>query len=203
MCRQVLCAFFGAMAVCGGVTSTASAGWLAAEADGCEPQQLSHPFKRWLDPMSYTPVGDGGIERRAEGWRLEGDARPVWGNEPWLVRDERDSRSLAIPEGSSATTPAMCVGLEEPTLRFFARGATGLGSVLEVEVLFEDAFGRVRAEQIGMDLGGSWHPTSVMPIGVNVLPLLPGETTAVAFRFTAHGGDFQIDDTFVDPWSQR
>jgi hypothetical protein len=42
-----------------------------------------------------------------------------------------------------------------------------------------------------------------MPIGVNLLPLFPGEKTPVAFRLTAVSGDFQIDDTFVDPWSQR
>jgi hypothetical protein len=39
-----------------------------------------------------------------------------------------------------------------------------------------------------------------MPIGVNLLPLLPGNYTAVAFRFRASGGDWQIDDVYVDPY---
>ncbi len=203
MWRRLLCAVFGAVTVFGGVTSTASAGWLVAEAGDCEPERLTQPFKPWLDHMSYTPVHDGGIERKAEGWRLAGDARPVWGNEPWLVRDERDSRSLAIPEGSSATTPAHCVGVEEPTLRFFATGSGATLPLMNVDVLFEDAFGQVHSKWIGYDLGGRWHPTTVMPIGVNLLPLFPGEKTPVAFRLTAVSGDFQIDDTFVDPWSQR
>ena len=203
MCRQMLCALFGAMAVFGGVTSTASAGWLVAEAGNCEPEGLSQPFKPWLDHMSYTPVRDGGIERKAEGWRLTGAARPVWGNEPWRVRDQRDSRSLAIPEGSSATTPAQCVGIEEPTLRFFATGSGATLPLMDVDVLFEDAYGQVHSKWIGNDLGGRWHPTAVMPISVNLLPLFPGGKTPVAFRLTAVSGDFQIDDAFVDPWSQR
>ena len=34
----------------------------------------------------------------------------------------------------------------------------------------------------------------------NLLPLLPGEMTAVAFRFTARGGaSWAIDDIYVDP----
>jgi hypothetical protein len=194
---------FSAMAVSAICAPSALAGWLAADADRCDEQRLSQPFKPWLDPLSYTPVRDGGVERRGDGWRLTGDARAVWGNEPWTVAGDDGDRSLAIPEGSSATTPAMCVGLEEPTLRFFARASGATISYLDVEVLYEDALGRVQDTWIGHDLGGRWHPTAAMPIGVNLLPLLPGEKTAVAFRFTARLGDFQIDDAFVDPWSQR
>jgi hypothetical protein len=113
--------------------------------------------------MSYTPVRDGGVERKAEGWRLTGARGPYGAMKPWRVRDERDSRSLAIPEGSSATTPAQCVGIEEPTLRFFAPDPTPRRRTSDVEVLYEDAFGLVRSKWIGFDLGGRWHPTAVMP----------------------------------------
>jgi hypothetical protein len=203
MWRRVLCTIFGAMAVSGGVTSSASAGWLVAEAGECAASDLSQPFRPWLDHMSYTPVRDGGLERKGEGWRLTREARAVWGNEPWVVRDERDARSLAVPEGSSATTPPQCVGLEEPTLRFFATGSDATTPHLDVEVLYEDAFGIVRSKWIGFDLGGRWHPTAVMPVSVNLLPLFPGSQTPVAFRFTAVSGHFNIDDVFVDPWAQR
>jgi hypothetical protein len=181
----------------------ASAGPLVEDAEGCEPASLSTPFGRWLDPMKYTPVRDGGIERRAQGWHLSGGARPVAGNEPWKVSGAGDDSSLSLPAGASATTPAICVGLAEPTLRFFAEGPAGVVDRLDVEVLFEDAAGQVRALPIGTDLGGSWHPTTVMPVLANLLPLLPGGQTAVAFRFTAHGGSFRIDDVYVDPWCMR
>jgi hypothetical protein len=76
-------------------------------------------------------------------------------------------------------------------------------NLLEVEVLFEDAMGTVHALPIGVDLGGGWHPSLVMPVLANLLPLLPGEQTPVAFRFTAIQGDFQLDDVYVDPWCMR
>jgi hypothetical protein len=42
-----------------------------------------------------------------------------------------------------------------------------------------------------------------MTILANLLPLLPGEHTPVAFRFTAVGGDWSVDDVWVDPYSRR
>jgi len=42
-----------------------------------------------------------------------------------------------------------------------------------------------------------------MPVIANLLPLVPGEQTPVAFRFTARRGAVQIDDVYVDPWCQR
>jgi hypothetical protein len=41
-----------------------------------------------------------------------------------------------------------------------------------------------------------------MPIVVNLLPLLPGDHTAVAFRFST-AGNWQIDDVYVDPYRSR
>ena len=41
-----------------------------------------------------------------------------------------------------------------------------------------------------------------MLVVANLLPLLPGEHTPVAFRFTALGGDWSIDDVYVDPYSR-
>jgi hypothetical protein len=77
-----------------------------------------------------------------------------------------------------------------------------MGSHLDVEVLFEDAYGNVHDIAIGTAKGAGWSPTAPMVITPALLPLLPGEHTAVAFRFTAHGGDFQIDDVHVDPWGR-
>ncbi len=193
----------GAVVALGAGASEAAAGPLVREAGRCADQVLSGPFEPWLDPARYTPVHDGGMERRAEGWKLH-RAAPAAGNEPWTVADEDDDRSLLIPAGASATTPVICVGLAEPTLRFFARSSDGFLAKLQVEVLYEDALGTVHATTIGMDSGGSWHPTAIMPVLANLLPLLPDGRTPVAFRFTVLGdADFHIDDVYVDPWCQR
>jgi hypothetical protein len=105
--------------------------------------------------------------------------------------------------GSSATSASMCVGIEHPTLRFFARNGGTSVSTLRVDVLFEDSFGAVHSATIGTVAGGSnWQLTPQMPVVVNLLPLLPGEHTAVAFRFTPQGGAWTIDDVYVDPWQK-
>jgi hypothetical protein len=40
-----------------------------------------------------------------------------------------------------------------------------------------------------------------MAIVANLLPLLD-EGTPVAFRFSASGGSYAIDDVYVDPWNK-
>jgi hypothetical protein len=94
------------------------------------------------------------------------------------------------------------VGILHPTLRFFARRSAGSAlSTLTVEVLFEDAGGRVRSLPVGAVVAGSaWRPTLPFPVVANLLPLLPGQNTAVAFRFTVLGSaTWQLDDVYVDP----
>jgi hypothetical protein len=184
---------------------SAQAGVLVSSATDCADQATAQVFKPWLDPMQYTIVPGGALEDGTDDWSLNG-ASVVAGNEPWQVHSGGDSRSLRIPAGKSATSGTICVGLEHPTLRFFAKsgGDSLLGSIvstLTVEVLFEDNAGNVHALPIGTVLPGSrWSPTLPYPVLANLLPLLPGERTAVRFRFRAVGGaTWQIDDVYVDP----
>ena len=143
------------------------------------------------------------MEGGATGWSLSG-ASVVAGNEPFHVHGDADASSLALPTGSSATTAAVCVGLEHPTLRLFARSSGSVLSSLEVDVLFENAAGDVVTLPIAVlpaALHGRWRPTLPLPIVANLLPLLPGERTAVAFRFTPRGqAAWLIDDVYVDPF---
>lgn len=182
-----------------------AAGPIVASAADCDGQDLSKPFLPWVDPAQYTPQPGGGFEGPLKGWRLDGGARVVAGNEPFKVQRESDDASLEIPSRGSATTSALCVGLGHPTMRFFARRTSGLfASLLAVEVLFEDAGGDVHSLPIGFVVGdGRWEPSLPFPVLANLLPLLPDDRTAVAFRFTAVGGDWQVDDLFVDPWRAR
>lgn len=182
----------------------AQAGLLVSEAESCADQPLEQPFVRWLDPADYTLLDGGTFEGSTRGWSLNG-ARVVSGNEPFYVHGSGESRSLSLPAGSSATSPVTCVGLEHPTMRFFARGSGGglLGalSTLQVDVLFEDAGGTVRSLPIGIVARtGQWSPTLPAPVVANLLPLLSGEMTPVSFRFTPRGSaSWTIDDVYVDP----
>ena len=185
------------------IVPSAQAGPLVASAPDCDAQELSQPFAPWLDPAQYTLAPDGGFEEGGASWDLDGGAEVVHGNEPYYVRNAGDSNSLRLSSGSSATSSAMCVGIEHPTLRFFARNTGSPLSSLRVNVHFEDALGEMHSLPIGVvRANGSWQPTVPMVLGVNLLPLLPGERTPVAFEFTVQGsgGNWRIDDVYVDPY---
>jgi hypothetical protein len=179
----------------------ANAGLLVASAQDCDAQASSQVFLRWLDPMRYVPA-PGGDAESAAGWKLEDGARVVGGNEPWKVGGSGDDSSLLLPRGSQATTGVMCVGIEHPTLRLFARHDGVLTGALRVDVIFADALGFRHSLTIARVLAGdSWSPTLPMPVVANLLALLPGERTRIAFRFVAEGsGAWQIDDVYVDPY---
>jgi hypothetical protein len=149
----------------------------------------------------------GDFESGAAGWKLSG-ARVVDGNEPWRVGDAGDAKSLSIPAGTSATSPVMCAGLDHLFMRYFAKSkASLLGTLtshLRVEVLVETSTGATLALPLGIQaLTTSWSPSLPVPVVGNLLPLLPGEHTPVAFRFTAQGADFTVDDVWVDPYGRK
>jgi len=193
----------GALVVLTALTGAtrAEAGVLVQSAGNCEAPAPEQPFLRWLDPAKYVLAGDGDFDRDAAGWQRAG-AQVVADNEPWNVHRSARSAALRLRSGASATSPVVCVGLLHPTLRLFARNSGSILGPLQVEVLFEDASGSVHALTIGTLVGGGWAPTVPMPILANLLALLPGQETPVQFRFTARGGDWTIDDVYVDPYGK-
>ena len=201
-----LCLATLASAVAAGLVlaPAAHAGWLVDTAPDCNAQVLETPFWRFADPAPYTLVPNGALEQWSK-WSFDGGATRDHENEPYLVHDVDDASSLSLPAGSSATTASVCVGIEYPTLRFFVRNRGSASSVLRVEVLYEDAAGATRSLPIAaLTAGPNWQPTAPLPLAVNLLPLLPGDRTAVAFRFTPEGaGDWSVDDVYVDPWRHR
>ncbi|HYI07380.1 MAG TPA: hypothetical protein VD858_21010 [Reyranella sp.] len=191
----------------GAGASSASAGLLVASAPDCEAQSLSKTFLPWWDIANYTALSGGDFEGAGDGWTTTGGAAIANGNESYDVGGSDDAHSLALPAGASATSPTICVGLGHPTMRFFAKRQSGgwlsLASV-RVDVLFETSTGQLASLPIGAaGNGGSWQPTSPMLVVANLLPLLPGERTPVAFRFTAQGAAFSVDDIWVDPYGRK
>ena len=190
----------------GAGASSASAGALVASAPRCDDQARSKTFLPWLDLADYTALSGADFETGAVGWSLNG-AAVASGNEPYRVGGANHSKSLSINAGGSSTSPTICVGLNHPTIRFFAKRQSGGWlslSTLRIDVLFETARGTVASLPIGtVGGGGSWQVTSPMPVVANLLALLPGEKTPVAFRFTAHGSDWAVDDVWVDPYGRH
>jgi hypothetical protein len=187
--------------------SSANAGVLVQSAASCDDQAMSQPFVRWLDPFRYTLAPGGDFEAGGRAWTLGGNAAVVAGNEPYHVGGNDDSRSLRLPSGSSAISPAMCVGLLHPTVRMFTKVSGGLPllSSLRIDALVEDNLGLVKSLPVlALPLGSQWAPTLPGLLVANLLPLLPGDMTPIAFKLTAVGpGTWNVDDVYVDPWGHR
>lgn len=204
--RRVVLAAITAMAVAGAFAAPASAGILTASEKDCGDETLTQPFAQFGDRANYKRVAGGDFETAGD-WTLVGGARIVSGNEPWKVGGSDDNRSLVLPAGSTAISPVSCVGLAEPTLRFFVKKnrAPLLGiSTLAVSVYVKTSLGLTVPVPVGVVLAnGQWKPTPPMLVVANLLPLLPGDRTPVAFEFTPVLGDWQIDDVYVDPFGNR
>lgn len=201
--RAALAAVAAAVTTIGAATP-AEAGVLVSSARSCAANTLTQPFATFGDQARYAELPGGSFETGAAAWTVSGGAKIVSGNEPWYVGGKTHSRSLLLPAGAVATSPAMCLGLGEPTLRYFSKAQSLLGvtGAMTVEVLTETSLGVVVAVPLApAALTSSWSPGLIpTPIVANLLPLLPGQKTAVAFRFRALTGNWNLDDVYVDPY---
>jgi hypothetical protein len=185
-------------------TAPAQAGVLVPTVTNCPTPALSQPFLPWGDSSQYQLVPGGNFESGAASWSLSGGAQDVAGNESYNVGNATDGQSLSLPSGSSATSPAMCVGINNPDLRLFAQNTGSPWSTLTVSVNFQTNLGGTATLPIGViGSGSSWQPTLQDPVVANLLALSPGNQTPVSFTFTpSGGGNWQIDDVYVDPWGR-
>jgi hypothetical protein len=200
--RLIAAALTSAAAMFLAAAPSASAGVLVQSATDCTNPPFEQPFSRWGDNANYVLAPEGSFESGASNWSLNRAAVDS-GNESFQVGGTSDSQSLKIAPGGNALTRTICVGLDRPTLRFFARASGGLLSLstMAVSVRFETSLGLVAEVPVGVVLPNTrWEPSLPMPILANLLPLLPGQMTPVQFRFTPVGGSaWWIDDVYVDP----
>ena len=185
-----------------GLATAAAAPAGAAVLNGCPDKDMSRPFQRWLDPITYTLAPDGGFEAGARGWQLRGGAEVVDGNESFRLSGPGDS-SLYLPSGSSATSPAMCVETLDVFARYVAKnkGLIALSS-LKVDAIVKDNAGNTFTLPAGVNTGGSsWAPSLQSVALLNLLGLLNDGRVTVSFRFqpVGLGARWQIDDLYVDP----
>lgn len=215
----VLAAF--AMLVAGIGAGSATAGRYAPTGCPVSPA-TSQPFLKWHDSHDYflAPGGDMESDLSGFGWTLYGNAGLVSGNEPWNVTgDTSDSMSLGLPAGSSAMTPAICVTIHDPELRFFALSSGGgPKAALDVSAFFIGNDGKPHVKDLGVvssdpgpGPGPGQHGPGHGPGGhgwmvtdpISIKPAIqPGEdgTAQLSFIFTPKDkGDWQIDDLYIDP----
>lgn len=188
-----------------GLTGTA-----AADLDGsslsretCVDQQIEQPFAALGDVRDYVLAPGGSFEDPAmDGWALEGGATVVAGNDPFNLRDGEDAGVLGLPAGASATSPAMCVDLDYPTMRLVALQQDAGGGVLEVEVLYPEGLGKKpewkKVGRLKADAADGWHASDDIELDPERGGKLAG-ARELAIRLTATSGAWQIDDLYVDP----
>lgn len=182
----------------------ARSGELLAGAD-CGYGDTARVFAPWADMAMYALAPQGNLSP-SDDWTLDKEATVAAGADPFSGA----IFSLQLEKGAEAATPAMCVNLDNPTIRFFARDVGGNGkSNLKVDVLYEDFDGHVKHLTVAkLRLGTEWQPSAIVPIYMNMLALAsPDGVTAVALKFKAEG--LQKDETlsisslYVDPFSSR
>lgn len=151
----------------------------AAHAAPCDGVGMQQPFLPWHDQASYVLVDGGDFETAAAGWTLGGAAATTAGGN--TLRPESSATSLALPEGSSATSPSVCVAKGNPTARIFSRSASAAKSAksrIKVDVLYLNDDGSVRkVKKAGkLKARSEWAPTRKFSLaqGQFVKPKAPG-----------------------------
>jgi len=176
----------------------------AARATSCPDPSVAQVFRPWLDPAWYMSVPDGGLEHAGQGWTLAAGATVVQGNEPYFVAGAHDHQSLSLPAGSAAITPPVCISVDHPAIRFFARNTGAATSALGVSVIFHSLDGSMTSLSIGqLTGGGGWAPTPVVPVTVNLLSLLGDQWVSFGVAPIDTSGNWQVDDVYVDPYGKR
>jgi hypothetical protein len=178
----------------------------AGAAQACNYTGSEQVFKPWGDQHSYVLAPDGGFEAGGLGWYLGGGAKVVDGNESFYLDDSADSRSLSLPAGSTAVTPPICMALDTPSFRLVARNSGDAGSGLRVEATYA-LLGLVRTKTVSTVYGSSsWAPSqqmsTVLTLSTVVGTVIP---SAIQIRITplGSGGNWQIDDLYVDPFARH
>ena len=168
----------------------------------CPPQTLVQPFLFWHDHSSYFLAAGGACETTPAGWTLNGGAAIVAGNESWHVNSAGDAASLGLPTGSAATSPPICVTVHSPNIRLFSANDGSTRSALQVLLNYTDKHGLARTTTVGTLRGGSsWALSPQIMFLRFVSPVVGGQgQTWVTFTFKpTSGGDWRIDDFYVDP----
>ena len=186
--------------------TTPAAAQQPAPSSCAAPGPSSQVFLTFADPAFYYLAPDGRFETRAwSGGSL------VAGNEPFQIVSRQDRRSMAFR--SAVTSPSMCIALDAPTIRLFARRTSGPPSGrLDITALVPVAGRTVRVPLLPVvSPRGDWVLSAPTPILANlatlpdVLGVLDGRAAVrVSFVLTpSTGTTWQVDDFHVDPYRRH
>jgi hypothetical protein len=166
------------------------------------PTSGSQVFAQWGDYASYYLAQNGGLENGSTGWTLSGGS-VVAGNQPFF---RSGTHSLSLPSGSSALSPAVCLGPKDLYVRMFATDSRGSDSGLRVRVVWYGLLNKVLGitDVATYTPGGAWAPSDKLGssggLQVPLIPLLGSTSARIELTPLGGGSRWQIDDLYVDPW---
>ncbi len=189
--RKVVAALFGTVLLIGAVPAIAGA--------ACPSSPTSYPFKQLGDDAAYSLLAGGSFESGAPGWSLS-NARVVSGSDP-----TGGSHSLAIEPTGAAVSPTFCVGVANPSFRFYARQTSGSWGVLNVILRWTEASGTTHDTTVAaLQTGTSWTVSPILQLATT-LPLWEAKSTLsvkLVFKPEQYGGAWAIDHVYIDPHSR-
>jgi hypothetical protein len=170
----------------------------AADNTGCSTPPLTQPFSAWGDDNWYAIVPgqtDGNFD--GTGWTLSGGAQLVSAH----IASGDMGTVLDLPSGATAVSPATCVNPSYPTGRTMIRDLLN-PAAMSFSVSYQSPSGDwstpVATDQLSGGLG--WAPSSP----VDLQPPNHSGWRLARFTFTAggSGGDYQIYNFYIDPYSR-
>jgi hypothetical protein len=164
--------------------------------DVCDTN-AAQAFSRWNDSNYYVLAPGGAFESGDPAWKLSRGAKVVSGNEPFYVHDRSDGRSLYLPGGATATSPAMCFAMGDWHFRMFVAGS---GSV-RVKVQVKSLLGILSTLDGGrVSAGSTWRPSPEVELLLsNLCGLVSTDSISVQLTATS-GSSIRVDDVYLDPW---
>lgn len=169
----------------------------AAQA-ACNYPDAEQAFSKWGDSRYYELAPDGGFEEGGTGWTFLGGAHLVAGNESEYLNGDEDDTSLSLPYRGVAVSPRVCVDQNTPVFRLMALNGGNEDAKLRVTVTYELPSFKIRTTDIRAS--NSWEPTDPLQFDTD------GDRERVArISFTPKdaGGQWLVDDLYIDPFSRR
>jgi hypothetical protein len=169
-----------------------------ASAAECPDQPTSMVFAPWGDTSEYFLAAGGDFEGYSTSWT---GGTLMSGNDPFYLAGGGDVQSLRIRAGATASSPAFCADVRHPDFRFVTRPLNPYqpGS-LDVYVRFVDNNGATQTWKVWTMNGIQYWTASPRVRLMRDLPLPSSGTTTARVLFKAVGGEWGIDDVFIDPF---
>jgi len=180
------------------VTAQTTAGTL----ETCRDPEVAPLLEQFKDDDLYFVAPGGDFEDGTEGWQLEGGAAIGFGSNAFSPLGSGE-RSLQLPAGGAATSPAFCVDERYPHFRVSVGQLGSRKAKIRVSVVYPGLEKNVRKEaDIDAEEKHDWKLSKRLSIkpdhGRKV-----GGWRLVALRFelikAEDGADARIDDVLVDP----